>query len=102
PGTGATSAATFFVYSGVTTGAWVVTNTNDSGQGSLRLAMASCRKGDMITFDPVVFALDNSDAATVINTQSDLPHLSAGSVTIDASSLRVTVNGSAAGSANGL
>jgi autotransporter-associated beta strand protein len=102
PGTGATTPVTFFVYSGTVINSWIVSTTSDSGQGSLRLALDSCRAGDTITFDPVVFALDNSDAATVINTRSDLPHLSSGSITIDANGRRVTVNGSAAGSSNGL
>ena len=69
---------------------------------SLRDCLSRARRGDTITFDPNVFALDNSDAATVINVFADLPHLSHGFVTIDASNLRVTVNGSAAGSSNGL
>ncbi len=86
----------------------IVKNTQDIAppsmpvQDSLRDCMARARHGDTITFDPVVFALDNSDAATVINVKADLPHLNHGAVTIDASSLRVTVNGAAAGSASGL
>jgi len=101
PGTAALNTATFFVYSG-TVGTWIVTDTNDAGQGSLRFAMDNCRIGDNINFDPLVFDLTNADAATVINVVSALPVLDDGDVTIDASARRVTVNGISAGAASGL
>lgn len=91
----------FFLYSG-SVGTWIVTNTNDAGQGSLRLALASVRNGDTVIFDPTVFDLVNSDAETLINVLSELPALDDGNVTIDASNRRVSVNGSGANSARGL
>ncbi|MCY3018454.1 MAG: tandem-95 repeat protein [Planctomycetota bacterium] len=103
PPAGGTSAAiAFYVYSGPTVGTWIVTNTNDSGAGSLRQAMQCARSADIITFDPNVFALANSDAATVINVKSPLRPLSVGNVVIDAQDRRVAVNGSAAGSTDGI
>jgi len=101
PGGFASDAAFFSVYP-TTIGSFTVLNTQDSGSGSLRFAMQQARNGDSIVFDPVVFDLTNSDAATVINVLSPLPPLDDGSVTIDSSDRRVTVNGTAAGSANGL
>jgi hypothetical protein len=99
---GVSSAATLFVYNGATVGTWIVTNTLDGTApppaGSLHFAMANCRKGDSILFDPNVFDLTNADLATVINISSPLPPLDKGSVTIDAQNQRVTVNGSNAGS----
>jgi len=102
PGGGASAALPFYIYSGTAVGTWVVTNTLDEGPGSLRQAMQCARSGDTILFDANVFALANSDAATVINVLSELPPLAAGNVTIDAQDRRVTVNGSGAGSANGI
>jgi hypothetical protein len=83
-------------------GIWTVDNVDDSGKGSLRWAMKNARNGDLIIFDSVVFDLDNASAATVINTLSELPAMDKGSVTIDASNRRVTVNGSGAGSSCGI
>ena len=37
----------------------VVTSDSDSGPGSLRQALLGARNGDTITFDPIVFPLDN-------------------------------------------
>jgi hypothetical protein len=102
PGTGSTAAISFFVYSGTTTGTWIVTNTNDSGQGSLRFAMSQMRTGDMVIFDPNVFDLTSADAATVINVLSALPTMNQGKITIDAQDRRVSINGSGAGSTPGL
>jgi len=101
PGFAESNALEFFLYSG-TVGNWIVTTTSDSGQGSLRLALASARNGDTISFDATVFDLVNSDAATLINVLDALPAMDDGSVTIDASNRRVTVNGSGANSASGL
>ena len=92
--------AAFAVYSGPV-GSWIVTNTNDAGLGSLRVAMQNCQPGDTVIFDPIVFAPANSSAGTVISTFSELPALSTGNVTIDAQNVRVTVNGAGAGSSNG-
>ena len=47
-----------------------VTSTSDAGTGSLRDCLSRARSTDTITFDPGVFSLDNSDAATVINVLS--------------------------------
>jgi PKD repeat protein len=102
PGGGTSNSQPFYVYSGNTSGVWIVLNTLDDGAGSLRQALNCARNGDMIQFDPTVFALVNSNAATLINILSELPPLSSGNVTIDAQDLRVAINGSGAGSANGL
>ena len=102
PGGGTSNAANFYVYSGASVGSWIVTNTNDDGPGSLRQAMSAVRAGETISFDQGVFDLTASDAATTINVKSALPPLDKGNVTIDAQDRRVTVNGSAAGSTDGL
>jgi len=91
----------FSVYA-TTVGSLVVTNTFDAGTGSLRKALQDAQPADTITFDDTVFNLTNSDAATVINVLSELPALDDGGVTIDASTTRVSINGSGAGSARGL
>lgn len=91
---------TFNAVSGA--GTRIVINTNDTGPGSLRDALKFSFAGDRVEFDSSVFALDNSDAATVINVFSPLPALDKGNLTIDAQDRRVTVNGTAAGSASGL
>jgi hypothetical protein len=102
PPGGGTSAPQVFTVLGGPLGQWIVTTINDSGTGSLRMAMNDARSGDSIIFDTNVFNLINSDAATVINLLSPLPLMDKGNVTIDASNVRVTVNGSGAGSSNGL
>ena len=85
-----------------------VTTTADSADGlppvsgSLRDCLELVTFGDTITFDPTVFDLVNSDAATTIDVQSGLPPLDDGGVTIDGSDRRVTVNGSGANSSSGL
>lgn len=99
---GGTSIAQPFTILGGALGQWIVTTTADSGAGSLRMALNDARSGDSILFDTTVFNLVNSNAATVINVLSQLPDMNKGNVTIDASNVRVTVNGSGAGSANGL
>ena len=99
---GGTSAPQVFNVLGGALGQWIVTTTTDSGFGSLRMAMNDARSGDSIIFDTTVFNLVNSNAATVINLLSALPAMDKGSVTIDASNVRVAINGSGAGSAYGL
>ena len=80
----------------------IVLNTNDSGPGSLRDVLSRIQDSDVVTFDPAAFDLTNSDSATVINLLSPLPVLSRDNITIDASDRRVTLNGSAAGTACGI
>lgn len=78
----------------------VVDNTLDSAfglpavTGSLRDCLERVVPGDRVIFDPVVFDLVNSNAATTIHVQYGLPALDDGNVTIEASNRRVTVNGS--------
>jgi hypothetical protein len=78
-----------------------VANTSDAASGSLRDCLTRARNTDTVAFDPDVFDLSNSDAATVINVLSELPPLKTG-ITLDASDRRVTLNGSGAPSAHGL
>ena len=68
----------------------VVTNTADSGTGSLRWALQTARSGDTITFDPSVFPPD--DPATIL-VRSEIPPLLFGNLTIDASNAGVILNG---------
>lgn len=102
PGGGTSNVATFFVYSGATSGTWIVINTNDAGAGSLRFAMDNMRKGDTVIFDPTLFDLTSADAATVINVLKPLHVMDQGKITIDAQDRRVTVNGAGANSSAGL
>lgn len=81
---------------------WIVENVLPSGAGSLQLALTRARSGHAVRFDPAIFDLGNSDAATVINLDAQLPDLDDGNVTIDAVNRRVTVNGSGAGNSSGL
>ncbi|MCY3021217.1 MAG: hypothetical protein NTW87_19560, partial [Planctomycetota bacterium] len=102
PRGGTSNAANFWVYSGTVGASWIVTNTNDTGPGSLRQVMRDVRAGESVLFDPAVFSLAASDAATTINVKSALAAMDKGNVTIDAQDRRVTVNGSAAGSTDGI
>lgn len=68
-----------------------VTNTANSGGGSLRGCMYSHIAGDVIVFSPVVFP---PDAPATIKLTSELPSLSAGGLTIDASNAGVIIDGS--------
>lgn len=81
----------------VATGAvdWSVNSTLsvDNNRETLDSALQKARFGSTIRFDPTVFDLSNSFAATVINVGT-LTELRDGGVTIDASDRRVTVNGS--------
>jgi hypothetical protein len=96
------SSQTFTLTLTVVADTLVVKNTSDSGANSLRDCLTRSRTGDTISFDATVFSLTNSNAATVINVQSELPPLSHNGVTIEAQDRRVTLNGSGAPSANGL
>ena len=69
----------------------VVTSTADSGAGTLRSALQSARSGDVITFDPSVFPPGNP--ATIFP-RSELPPISCGHLTIDASNAGVIIDGS--------
>jgi hypothetical protein len=75
-------------------GAIIVTNADDSGPGTLRQALEDAEPGDAIIFDPAAFPPDNP---TPIVTASELPWLSQGYVTIDASDAGVILDGSEAG-----
>jgi len=72
----------------------VVTSTADSGSGTLRWALETTRSGDIITFDPDVFPPD--DPATIYP-RSELPPISCGHLTIDASNAGVILDGSEMG-----
>ena len=71
----------------------VVTNTNDSGPGSLRQAMTNAVNGSTITFDTTVFNPANAPAVVTINLLSALPTITQGSVTIDASNVFAIIDG---------
>jgi len=68
----------------------VVTNTLDSGTGTLRWALETAQSGDTITFDPEVFPPE--DPATIL-VRSALPPLTCGGLTIDASMAGVILAG---------
>jgi len=70
--------------------------------GSLRAALQAAQSRDSILFDAQVFGTQQSNASTVISVFSPLPVLDDGFVTIDGKDRRVTVNGTAAGTASGL
>src|SRR3989304_5527301 len=71
----------------------LVTNADDSGPGTLRQALQDAQNGDTITFDPAIFP---PDAPVTIFTESELPHILQGNVTIDASNAGVILDGSKA------
>lgn len=68
----------------------VVTSTADSGTGSFRWALQTARSGDVITFDPGVFP---PSAPATIYPRSELPPITCGGLTIDASNAGVILNG---------
>jgi parallel beta-helix repeat protein len=68
-----------------------VTSSADSGPGTLRQALLDAKLYDTITFDPAVFPA-NAPATIVLS--SDLPQLTQGHLTIDASNAGVILNGS--------
>jgi len=69
----------------------VVTSTADSGSGTLRQALLDTQGGDSITFDPTVFP---PGAPATIYVSSELPAISQGNLSIDASDAGVILDGS--------
>jgi hypothetical protein len=68
----------------------IVTNTEDSGSGTLREALQEANPGDIITFDLSVFP---GDDPKIIYLQSSLPGIVQGYETVDASMARVILDG---------
>lgn len=69
----------------------IVTNAEDNGPGTLREAVQEANPGDIITFNLAVFPSDNPKT---IYLQSALPGIIQGSVTIDAKTSGVILDGS--------
>ena len=69
----------------------VVTNTADSGPGTLRQAIQDAQNGDIVTFDPAIFP---PYAPVTIYVASGLPYVTQGNLTIDASNAGVILDGS--------
>ncbi|MFC2077484.1 NosD domain-containing protein [Candidatus Bipolaricaulota bacterium] len=69
----------------------VVSSAADSGQATLRWALAIAGSGDVITFDPTVFPPGSPETIQVRN---GLPALQRGTLTIDASDAGVILDGS--------
>jgi len=87
------------IYSGDAIGKWHVATTVDDAKAaqSLRLALKEVLANESIGFDATVFALNQSDSATTIPISvqaGELPFLDKGSVTLDARSRRVNIDGS--------
>lgn len=70
----------------------VVTSINDAGLGTLRQALLDAVSGDTITFDTGVFP--PATPSTIFLTSGQLPDLSQGSITIDATGAGVIIDGS--------
>jgi hypothetical protein len=68
----------------------IVTSTADSGPGTLRQALQDAQPGDIIIFDSIVFP---PDAPATIYPDSELPPISQGYLTIDASDAGVILDG---------
>jgi len=68
----------------------VVTSTADSGTGTLRWALQTARSGDTIMFDTRIFPPRNP---ATIYPRSELPPITCGRVTIDASNAGVIIDG---------
>jgi hypothetical protein len=69
----------------------VVISDTDSGAGTLRQALEDAQNGDIITFDTSVLP---PTAPVTISLDSQLPDLSQGNLTIDASDAGVILDGS--------
>ncbi len=69
----------------------IVTSYADAGPGTFRQALLDAQSGDTIHFDPLAFP---PDRPTVITVLSNLPELTQGQVTIDASNAGVILDGS--------
>ncbi len=74
-------------------GPCIVTSAADAGPGSLRECMMTAGGGDAITFDPEVFP---PGAPVSIRLASQLPSLTLGNQTIDASNSGVIIDGAGA------
>jgi hypothetical protein len=68
----------------------IVTNIEDTGSGTLREALIVASPGDIITFDPSVFPVDDPQ---IVYLQSPLPGIVQGYVTVDASMAGVVLDG---------
>jgi hypothetical protein len=68
----------------------VITSVSDTGAGTLRDALENAQDHDIIVFDPAVFP-PNAPARIVIN--SELPHIRASNLTLDASNAGVILDG---------
>ena len=68
-----------------------VTSRADSGPGTLRQALLDAENGDFINFDDKIFPPTNP---TTIYVNSELPLISQGDITVDASNAGVILNGS--------
>ena len=68
-----------------------VTSTADSGPGTLRQALLDAQPNDILTFDPSVFS---PVSPATIYLSSELPGISLGHLTIDASNAGVILDGS--------
>ena len=68
----------------------VVNSISDNGTGTLRWALQTARRGDVITFDSEIFP--PNDPAT-IRVTSVLPSLAQGYLTIDGSNVGVILDG---------
>ena len=71
-----------------------VVGAADSGPGTLRQALLDAQPGDTITFDPAVFPPSSPASITLTG---ELPWLSQGHLTVDASNAGVILDGSRAG-----
>jgi hypothetical protein len=69
----------------------IVDSADDEGPGTLRRALEDAQSGDTITFHPTVFP---PTAPVTISITSELPHIHASNLTIDASNAGVVLDGS--------
>lgn len=69
----------------------IVTNSHNSGPGSLRQALSDARDDYTITFDPAVFPPDSP--ATIYVSREQLPGIDVNNLTLDASNAGVILDG---------